>query len=328
LYTFQGGNTVAIEKGKLIDMYRTIVQIRRFEERAIREQKAGNIFRHIHTCIGEEAIAVGACANLRADDYVTGTHRGHRYMIAKGGQTDRLMAELYGKKTGYCKGKGGSMHIAGADIGMLGNNGIVGAGITIATGAALSAKMRGTDQVAVCFFGDGAANTGRFHEGINLGALWKLPAIYICENNLYAISMPQSRSMNITNIADRAAAYGIPGVVVDGNDVIAVYEAVGEAVARARRGESPTLIECKTYRLGGHFEGDPCVYRSKEEVKEWWEKDPVRRCEEQLIKMGVLTEKEAGEIDRGVLEEMDKAAKFAEESPFPDPEEALEDVYA
>ena len=319
---------MAIEREKLKDMYRTMVRIRCFEERVAREFAAGNIPGVIHLYIGQEAIAVGAMANLRADDYILSTHRGHGHLIAKGGKTDRMMAELYARRTGYNKGKGGSMHIAHVDIGMLGAMGIVGSGIPIATGAALSAKMRGTDQVAICFFGDGAANTMRFHEGINLGAIWELPVIYLCENNLYAVSIPQSYAMKIPDIADRAAAYGIPGVVVDGMDVIAVYEVVGEVVARARRGEGPTLVECKTYRYRGHFEGDPQVYKPKAEVEEWMKKDPLPRFKKQLIEMGVLTEKEAGEIDQEMVEEMDKAVKFAEESPFPDPEETLEDVYA
>jgi pyruvate dehydrogenase E1 component alpha subunit len=317
-----------IEKDKLIDMFKTMVRIRRFEERVLQELAAGKVFGFFHLYIGEEAIAVGACANLRDDDYITSTHRGHGHLIAKGGRTDKMMAELYGKKDGYCKGKGGSMHVADMDIGMLGANGIVGAGITIAAGAALSAKMRGTDQVTICFFGDGASNTTRFHEGINLASIWQLPVVYICENNLYGISVPQSKHQNIADIADRAAAYRIPGVVVDGNDVIAVYETVGEAVARARKGEGPTLIECKTYRHRAHFEGDPDVYRPKEEIENWVKKDPIPRFRKQLIEMRILTEKKADEIDREMQKEMDKAVKFAEESPLPAPEETLEDVFA
>lgn len=319
---------MALEKKQLIDMYHRMVRIRRFEEKVIDEFAAGKIVGFVHLYIGEEAVAVGACANLGDDDYITSTHRGHGHLIAKGGKTERMMAELFGKKTGYCKGKGGSMHIADVDIGILGANGIVGAGIPIAAGAALSAKLRGTAQVAICFFGDGASNTTRFHEGINLASAWKLPVVYVCENNLYAISVPQSKHQNIADIADRATAYGIPGVVVDGNDVIAVYEAVGEAVARARRGEGPTLVECKTYRHRGHFEGDPTPYRTKEEVDEWKKKDPISRFKGKLIEMGVLAEKEADEIDREMKEEIDRAVKFAEESPLPEPEETLEDVYA
>ena len=317
-----------IEKEKLIDMLKTMIRIRRFEERVVEKFAAGEISGFVHSYIGQEAVATGACANLRLDDYITSTHRGHGHVIAKGGKTELMMAELYGKKAGYCKGKGGSMHIADVDIGILGANGIVGAGIPIAGGAALSAQMRGTDQVAVCFFSDGASNTTRFHEGVNLASIWKLPVVYVIENNQYAESTPISYAVNIANLADRAAAYGIPGRTIDGNDVLAVYEAVGEAVARARKGEGPTLIECKTYRWRGHFEGDMQTYKPKEEVEEWMKKDPIPRFRRKLVETGVLTEKEADEIDQAMLEEMDEAVKFAKESPFPAPEETLEDVYA
>ena len=319
---------MAIEKEKLMDMYRTMLRIRAFDERVFKEFAAGNIPGFVHLYSGEEAIATGACANLRTDDYITSTHRGHGHLIAKGGKTDRMMAELYGKKTGYNKGKGGSMHIAEVDIGILGAIAIVGAGIPIGGGAALSAQMRGTDQVVLCFFGDGACNTTRFHEGVNLASIWKLPIVYIIENNMYAETTPVSYAMNIPNIADRAAAYGIPGKTVDGNDVLAVYEVVGEAIARARRGEGPTFIVCKTCRWHGHYEGDTQTYRTKEEFEECKKRDPIPRFRKKLIKMRVLTEKEADKIHQEVLEELDKAVKFAEESPFPDPEETLEDVYA
>ena len=218
--------------------------------------------------------------------------------------------------------------MADLEIGYLGSQAVVGSGITIANGAALSAKMKGTDQVTLCFFGDGAANTGRFHEGINLGSIWKLPIVYICENNLYAFSVAHKDSMNLDDIAERGSAYGIPGIVVDGNDVIAVYQAVGNAVARARKGEGPSFIECKTYRLRGQYEGDPETYRPKEEVEEWRKKEPVKRFREQLINMEALTEEMAGEIVKAAEEEVDKAVKFAEESQFPDSEEELEGVYA
>lgn len=319
---------MAIAKEKLIDMYRVIVRIRSFEERVVKEFAAGNIPGAAHLYAGEEAVAVGACANLRPDDYITSTHRGHGHLIAKGGKTERMMAELYGKKTGYNKGKGGSMHIADMEIGILGANAIVGAGIPIAGGAALSAKMRGTDQVAICFFGDGATNTSRFHEGVNLAACWNLPVVYIIENNMYAESTALSAACKLANLSDRASAYGIPGKTVDGNDVLAVYEAVGEAVARARKSQGPTLIECKTYRHRGHFEGDPQTYKTKEEVEEWQKKDPIPRFRKQLIEMGVLTEEDADKIGQEMKEEIEKAVKFAEESPLPAPEEALEDVYA
>ena len=317
-----------IEREKLINMYRTMVRIRAFEERVKKEFAAGNIPGFVHLYSGEEAAAVGACANLRPDDYITSTHRGHGHVIAKGGKTDRMMAELYGKKTGYNKGKGGSMHIADMEIGMLGANGIVGAGVPIAGGAALSAKMRGTDQVAICFLGDGASNTTRFHEGINLASIWNLPVVYVIENNQYAQSTPVHSSSKLVNLADRAAAYGIPGKTVDGNDVLAVYEAVGEAVARARKGEGPTIVECKTYRWHGHYEGDVQNYRTKEEISKWMKKDPIPRFRRKLVEMGVFTEKDADKIDQEINEQIEKAVKFADESPFPAPEETLEDVYA
>lgn len=319
---------MAIAKEKLMDMYRTMVRIRHFEERVAREFADGNIPGSVHSYIGEEAVATGAIAHLRPDDYIMSTHRGHGHMIAKGGRTDRMMAELFAKKTGYCLGKGGSMHIADIDIGMLGAAGIVGSGIPIATGAGLSAKLRGTDQVTICFFGDGAACIGRFHEGINLGAIWKLPVIYICENNLWAVSVPTSTSLAIRDIADRAVGYGIPGVVVDGMDVLAVYEVVGEAVARAKGGEGPTLVEAKTYRFRGHFEGDSGTYRPKEEIDEWQKKEPIKLFEKKLLEMKVITKKEVEEIDKEILAEIDQAVKFAQESPFPKPEETLENVYA
>jgi pyruvate dehydrogenase E1 component alpha subunit len=319
---------MATEKEKLIDMYRGMLRIRAFEDRVYKEFGAGHIPGFVHLYAGEEAVAIGACAPLRTDDYITSTHRGHGHVIAKGGKTDRMMAELYGKKTGYNKGKGGSMHIADPDIGVLGASGIVAAAIPIAGGAALSAKMRGTDQVVVCFFGDGACNTSRFHEGVNLASIWKLPVVYVIENNMYAESTPISYAANIPNIADRAAAYGIPGKTVDGNDVLAVYETVGEAVARARKGEGPTLVECKTCRHYGHYVGDTDTYRTKQERGECHKRDPIPRFRKRLVEMGVLTEKQADKIVQEINEEVEKAVKFAEESPLPAPEETLEDVYA
>ena len=258
---------MAIEKEKLIWMFRTMVRIRQFEERVSREFADGNIPGSVHLYIGEEAVATGAIAHLKKEDYIMSTHRGHGHLIAKGGEPNKMMAELFAKKTGYCLGKGGSMHIADLNIGMLGAAGIVGSGIPIATGAALSAQMRGTDQVTICFFGDGASNIGRFHEGVNLASVWNLPVVFICENNLWAVSVPTTLSLNVPNVADRAVGYGIPGVVVDGMDVTAVYETAGEAVTRARNGQGPTLIEAKTYRFRGHFEGDSGTYRPDEALK-------------------------------------------------------------
>lgn len=318
---------MAIDKEKMILMFRTMVRIRRFEERVAREFADGNIPGSVHLYIGEEAVATGAIAHLKKEDYIMSTHRGHGHIIAKGGETDKMMAEMFAKKTGYCLGKGGSMHIADLDIGILGAAGIVGSGIPIATGAALSAQMRGTDQVTICFFGDGASNTGRFHEGINMASVWHLPIVFICENNLWAVSIPTSTSLNIPNVADRAVGYGIPGVVVDGMDVVAVYEAAGEAVNRARKGQGPTLIEAKTYRFRGHFEGDSGTYRPKEEIDRWMQKDPISNYKAKLLEMKVLTEKQAEDIDKEALAEMEGAMKFANDSPFPELEETLENVY-
>ena len=320
--------TINLPREKLVEMYRKMFEIRSFEEKVFELYAQNMVPGTIHLYAGEEAVAVGVCSNLRKDDYVTSTHRGHGHCIAKGADPKRIMAEILGKKTGYCKGKGGSMHIADFKVGMLGATAVVGAGIPIATGAGLSIKLRGTDQVVACFFGEGASNQGTFHEGINMAAIWKLPVIFVCENNLYAMGTRQSRVMLIENIADRAASYGIPGVTVDGNDVLAVYEAAREAVERARRGEGPTLIECKTYRHKGHSRVDPAKYRPKEEVEEWLRKDPIKRLREKLLQTNVLAEEEIQRVEEEVSAEIEEAVKFAVESPYPAPEEALEDVYA
>ncbi|MEM0356897.1 MAG: pyruvate dehydrogenase (acetyl-transferring) E1 component subunit alpha [Candidatus Bathyarchaeia archaeon] len=317
-----------LSKEKLVEMYRLMVKIRLFEEKVFELYAQNLVPGTIHLYTGQEAVAVGVCSALRKDDYITSTHRGHGHCIAKGADVKRVMAEILGKKTGYCKGKGGSMHIADFSIGMLGATAVVGAGIPIAAGAGLSIKLRGTDQVVACFFGDGASNQGTFHEGINMAAIWSLPVIFVCENNLYAMGTRQSMVMRIENIADRAAAYGIPGVVVDGNDVLAVYEATSKAAERARKGEGPTLIECKTYRHRGHSRVDPAKYRPREEVEAWLAKDPIKRFREKLLGLNVLTEAEIQQIDSGVAAEIEEAVRYAMESPYPAPEEALEDVYA
>ncbi|MGE5483932.1 MAG: thiamine pyrophosphate-dependent dehydrogenase E1 component subunit alpha [Ignavibacteriales bacterium] len=309
-------------------MYVQMVRIRAFETRVSELFAQGKVPGFVHLYIGEEATAVGVCSNLKSSDFITSTHRGHGHCLAKGGNMKAMMAELFGKTTGYCKGKGGSMHIADVDMGILGANGIVGGGLTIAAGAGLSAKMRGTDQVTVCFFGDGASNQTTFHEGLNLSSIWKLPVVYVCENNLYGISMHQSRHQRVADVADRAAAYGIPGVTVDGNDVIAVYEAAREAVARARAGEGPTLVECKTYRWKGHFEGDPTTYRPKDELEEWKKKCPILGFGGRLLEMGILTPNDVDSIRREAEAEVEDAIRFAVESPLPSPEDALEDLYA
>lgn len=316
-----------LTKELFLDMYTKMNKIRKFEERVSELFAQGKILGFVHLYIGEEATAVGVCENLTDKDYITSTHRGHGHLIAKGGGLKFMMAELYGKVTGYCKGKGGSMHIADVQKGILGANGIVGGGLPIACGAGLSAKLRGTDQVTVCFFGDGASNQGTFHEALNIASIWKLPVVFVCENNLYGISMRQDKHQAIADIADRAMAYGFPGVTVDGNDVLAVYEAAREAVKRAREGAGPTLIECKTYRWRGHFEGDPTVYRPKEEVEEWMERDPIPRLARYILDNNIATEEELKEIEENIIRELEEAVKFAEESPYPEETSAVEDVY-
>jgi len=320
--------TQSLTKEKLVEMFRKMLEIRFFEEKVFELYAQNLVPGTIHLYLGEEAVAVGVCSTLRKEDYITSTHRGHGHCIAKGANLKRTMAEILGKKTGYCKGKGGSMHIADFSIGMLGATAVVGAGLPIAVGAALSAKLRKTDQVVACFFGEGASNQGTFHESINMASTWKLPVIFVCENNLYAMGTRQSRVMAMENVADRAVAYGIPGIVVDGNDVLAVYETTQKAVERARKGEGPTLIECKTYRHKGHSRVDPAKYRPKEEVEEWLAKDPIKRFKEKLLQTNTLTESEIQQIEKEVSAEIEEATKFAVESPYPASEEALEDVYA
>lgn len=317
-----------LEKEKMVEMYRKMLEIRLFEEKVFELYGQNLVPGTIHLYTGEEAVAVGVCTNLRKDDYIVSTHRGHGHCIAKGASLDKTMAEIMGKKTGYCKGKGGSMHIADFSVGMLGATAVVGAGIPIATGAGLSIRLRGTDQVAACFFGDGASNQGTFHESINIAAVWKLPVLYVCENNLYAMGTRQTQIMAIKDVAKRAEGYGIPGITVDGNDALAVYEATKEAAERARGGEGSTLIECKTYRHKGHSRWDPATYRPKGEVEEWLDRDPIRRLKEHLLDTGSLSETETTKTEESVAAAVESAVKFATESPYPSPEEALEDVYA
>lgn len=320
--------TQNLTKDELVEFYGKMLEIRFFEEKVFELYAQNLVPGTIHLYAGEEAVAVGVCSNLRQDDYITSTHRGHGHCIAKGADLKRTMAEILGKKTGYCKGKGGSMHIADFTIGMLGATAVVGAGLPIAVGAGLSVKLRKTDQVVACFFGEGASNQGTFHESINMASVWALPVIFVCENNLYAMGTRQSRVMNIQNIADRAIGYGILGIVADGNDVLAVYEATQKAVERARKGEGPTLLECKTYRQKGHSRVDPARYRPKEEVEEWLARDPIERLKTKLWKSGVLTDSEIQQIEKEALDKVEEAVKFAVESPYPTPEEALEDIYA
>jgi pyruvate dehydrogenase E1 component alpha subunit len=321
-------DVMELAEDKLVAMLEGMLRIRYFEERVRDLFAAGEIPGFVHLYIGEEAVAVGACSALNHDDYITSTHRGHGHLIAKGGDLRLMMAELFGKATGYCRGKGGSMHIADPSLGILGANGIVGAGLPIATGAAMSAKLRKSQQVAVCFFGDAAANQGTFHEAINIASAFNLPAIYVCENNLYGVGTRQSRVCRKEDIAERASSYSIPGLTIDGNDVLAVYEAVSAAVARARAGEGPTIVECKTYRWRVHNEGEMDNYRPPEEVKYWMTKEPIAPFRRILIERGVLTEADAVAIERRVAAAVDEAVAFARESPLPDPETALADLWA
>ena len=310
-------------------MLRRMQTIRRFEERASDDYHAGKIYGVVHCYIGEEAVATGVCAALRPDDQIISTHRGHGHCIAKGADLNRMMAELYGRSTGYCKGKGGSMHIADFGIGMLGANGIVAGGISIVTGAGLAAQMDGKGGVAVSFFGDGASNAGPFHECINIAAAWKLPMLYVCEHNSYAAQTPSTATHAMPDIAGRAHGYGIPGITVDGNDIFAVYQAASRAVARARAGEGPTLIECKTYRWRGHTErkGQPDP-RDKAEIETWKTKDPIARLADRLQAQGQLTDAAWAALDKEVLATIEASCKFADASPFPKPEDALTDMYA
>ncbi len=315
-----------IPKEVELQLYETMQRIRSFELAVIELFARGKIPGFLHTYVGEEAVAAGVCAVLRPDDKIISTHRGHGHLIAKGGRLDLMMAELFGRRTGYCKGKGGSMHIAEPDLGMLGANAIVGAGTVIINGAALTAQYLGRDEVAVAFFGDGASNTGAFHEALNMAAVWDLPSIFVCENNGYAESTRQTYHQKIENIAVRAVAYGIPSTSVDGNDPVAVYLAAKEAVARARSGEGPTLIEAKTYRIRGHYEGDPEIYRTKEEVEAWKQKCPIERWRKALLDKGIPAET-IEEIDARIDQELKEAVAFAEESPLPDPAEARSDIF-
>jgi len=306
-----------------------MLTIRRFEERAAHDYKNGTIPGLVHSYIGQEAVAVGVCANLRIDDRIISTHRGHGHCIAKGADLKRMMAELYGRRTGYCKGKGGSMHIADFSIGMLGANGIVGGGLPIIVGAALAAQLEGGDRVAVSFFGDGACHEGEFHESLNLASIWNLPVIFVCENNLYAFHTPARYAIPLEDIAQGVAAYAIPGIVVDGNDVVAVYDAVEKAVAQARAGGGPSFLECKTYRWRSHFESDaePDL-RPPEEIEAWKGRCPIVGLRRRLLEGGILAEWELEGIDDQVQSEIEDAVNFASASPFPDPQDALEDVFS
>ncbi len=313
---------------RLHDLLHQMLLIRAFEESAEQLYLQGMIHGTMHLSIGQEGSAVGACAALRPSDYILSTHRGHGHCIAKGARADQMMAEFFGKETGYCRGRGGSMHMADVDTGNLGANGIVAGGVPMAAGVGLSIQMQRQDRVVLVFFGDGATNEGAFHESLNMASIWNLPVIYFCENNQYAMSMAITRASKIDKLSDRAAAYGIPGVTVDGNDLLEVYRVTLEAAEQARSGGGPTLIEARTYRWKGHSKSDKQRYRTKEEVKEWQERDPIARLAQKMIEASILTEEDLATLQTRVDQEIAEAIEFAKVSPEPDPATILEGVYA
>jgi pyruvate dehydrogenase E1 component alpha subunit len=313
---------------KQTELLRTMIRIRAFEERVRDLFAAGRLPGFVHLSIGQEAAAAGACGALRADDYVLSTHRGHGHMVAKGADTARMMAELYAKRVGSCKGKGGSMHIADATVGVLGANGVVAGGLTIAAGVGLSIKQRRSGQLCLCFFGDGAANRGPFHEALNLAVIWRLPVLFLCENNGWASSTPHQYASAVPDVAQRAAAYGLQGQVVDGMDVLAVHQAAQDAAEAARAGRGPALIEAKVVRWQGHYEGDPQGYRDRTEITDGKARDPIERLRSKLVWEGSLRSEQVAELQQAAQDEMDRAVAFAESSPLPAPGEALDDLYA
>ncbi|QUH21560.1 thiamine pyrophosphate-dependent dehydrogenase E1 component subunit alpha [Alkaliphilus sp. B6464] len=303
-------------------------KIRLFEEAVEKLFLDGEIPGFVHLYIGEEAIATGVCANLTNSDYIESTHRGHGHTLAKGADLNRAMAEIFGRKTGFCKGKGGSMHIADFSVGMLGANGVVGGGYNLAVGAAMAIEYQNRKDVSVVFFGDGASNRGTFHEAANMAAAWKLPVIFVCENNQWASTTPHLTQTSVENISDRAVGYGMPSIIVDGNDVFAVYEGMKEAVERARQGGGPTFLEAKTYRIKGHYVGDPEMYRTKEEVKEQYDNnDPIKHFEKRALHDNLLTKKEMEAIKAEIEKAIEESLEFARTSPYPEVEELFNDLY-
>jgi pyruvate dehydrogenase E1 component alpha subunit len=308
-------------------MLETMLKIRVFEQRAVELFSAGELPGWIHSYIGEEAVATGVCLNLNDEDSITSTHRGHGHCIAKGADVKNMMAELYGKTTGCCRGKGGSMHIADYSKGIIGANGIVGGGIPIATGVGFANLFNDNKKVAVAFFGDGASNQGSFHESINLASVWKLPVIYVCENNLYGETCPYDQAANIRDIVVRAQAYNIKGIIIDGMDVIDVYKGINGIIDGVRNGQGPVLVEAKTYRYRGHWEGDPEVYRTKDDVDSWKKKDAIENLKRVLLKEKIMNQKEINEIEDQVKKEIEDAVDFGRKSPVPDEKEALDHVF-
>ena len=320
------------DRDLLMKMLRRMMLIRRFDENVKELVQRGELVGAAHCYIGEEAVAVGACAALRDDDYITGNHRSHGHPIAKGGDVRRAMAELLGKSTGFCKGKGGSMHLADFSIGILGESGIVASALPVAVGAALGSKMQGLDRVVVSFFGDGASNQGACHEAMNLAAIWKLPVIFLCENNQYAVTTHFSDVVAVENISDRAVAYNMPGILVDGQDALAMHDVTAEAVARGRAGEGPSLIEARTYRYEDHSEGLNRIlrepYRTDEEVDNWRKRDPIAIHQQMLLQREIATQEEIDQVQADVVGAIEEALEFARESPYPEPEDLFVDMYA
>lgn len=312
----------------LLEMYRRMVRIREFELAAIDLFKRGHVKGTVHPYIGQEASGVGVCMALRPDDLVAGTHRSHGHNIAKGADTKKMMAEILGKETGYCKGRGGSMHIAAFETGSLGALAVVGSGIPLAVGAALAFKMRGEPRVAVPFTGEAGTNTGNWHESLNMASIWDLPVVFVLENNQYGVSTYYRSVIRVPDLSIRAASYGIPGVRVDGFDVLAVYRAALEAVERARSGAGPTLLVTESYRLEGHYAGEPEVYRSRAEVQEYWKKEPIGRFRAELLETQQADPEELQRIDEAIQDEIAEAVRFAQESPEPDPATAMDYIYA
>lgn len=317
-----------LERDLCVDMLSTMHKIRLFEETVDDLFARGLVHGTMHLSIGQEASAVGSVFALRAEDYILSTHRGHGHCIAKGADINLMMAEFLGKETGYCRGRGGSMHIADMQGRNLGANGVVGGGIPLAVGVGLSLHMRATGEVVMCFFGDGAANQGAFHEALNMAAIWRLPVVYVCENNQYGMSMSTQRAFNIDRVSQRADSYGMAGVTVDGNDIVTVYDAASEAVERARSGGGPTLVECMTYRWKGHSKSDQELYRTKEEIEAWKRKDPIKMFRELLVSEGTLDEEEFASIEEEASRTIAAALEFAKSSPEPDADTILEGVYA
>ena len=317
-----------MEKELLVNLFRTMLKIRLFEDNVVKLFAGGELNGDIHSYAGEEAVATGVCLNLTENDYITSTHRCHGHCIAKGLNLNEMMAELYGKETGCCKGRGGSMHIADASKGVLSANGIVGGGIPSTVGAALSCQYQKNGRIAVSFFGDGATGQGGFHESVNLSAVWKLPIIFVCENNLYAQSTSIKNNSPVKDIADRARAYNIPGVILDGMDVLDVYNKMNKIVNDVRNGKGPVLVEAKTYRYKGHWEGDPLLYRTKDEVEEWMKKDPIDRLKKELLKDNILEEADIAKMKNEITSEIENAIEFARKSPEPLKESALDYIFS